>query len=112
MVYVTTLLLLLIVLAMSSVAIWLRNRMRKRYLVADNMRRQSHEHDRWSRVKGLPIVNQPFRAHPATSGSSRRLRPVQDPAGTSEPRPIAATAADVRSFGRGTFTSTTAATRP
>ena len=33
MVYVTTLLLLLIVLAMSSVAIWLRNRMRKRYLL-------------------------------------------------------------------------------
>jgi phosphate transport system permease protein len=31
MVYVTTLLLLLIVLAMTSVAIWLRNRMRKRY---------------------------------------------------------------------------------
>ena len=33
MVYVTTLLLLLIVLAMSSVAIYLRNRMRKRYQV-------------------------------------------------------------------------------
>ncbi len=33
MVYVTTLLLLLIVLSMSSLAIWLRNRMRKRYLV-------------------------------------------------------------------------------
>ena len=33
MVYVTTLLLLLIVLAMSSVAIWLRNRMRTRYLL-------------------------------------------------------------------------------
>jgi phosphate transport system permease protein len=33
MVYVTTLLLLLIVLAMTSVAICLRNRMRKRYQV-------------------------------------------------------------------------------
>ena len=33
MVYVTTLLLLVIVLAMSSVAIWLRNRMRTRYLL-------------------------------------------------------------------------------
>jgi phosphate transport system permease protein len=31
MVYVTTLLLVLIVLVMSSVAIYLRNRMRKRY---------------------------------------------------------------------------------
>ena len=31
MVYVTTLLLLVIVLAMSSLAIYLRNRMRKRY---------------------------------------------------------------------------------
>jgi len=33
MVFVTTLLLLLIVLVMSSVAIWLRNRMRRRFQI-------------------------------------------------------------------------------
>ena len=37
MVYVTTLLLLLIVLALSSLAIYLRNRMRKRYQSANDV---------------------------------------------------------------------------
>jgi len=35
MVYVTTLLLILIVLSMCSVAIYLRNKMRQRYAIAD-----------------------------------------------------------------------------